>query len=238
MVRGGSVIPAACMIGGMQENNAGVELDDEMDVPLFSTTTGCTASPLHLSTLCPNVYTALVHHTSPTKHLNCSSLPFCLGICSTSGNRPKAEHLHLPYLSISTPAPANSYGRVSAPTHNTSGSITKAEHLHLPHLSISNPPPCTAPANSYGRGSAPTHNIPGRRSSAEHPNLPHLFSTIDLDLFGITKLVITVGFHFVWRWVQPLCIYSVPKIHYRGSHKNTLYSPQFETSEVLQQNLP
>ena len=42
---------------------------------------------------------------------------------------------HLPHLSISNPplciAPANSYGRVPAPSHNTSGSRSKAEHLYL-----------------------------------------------------------------------------------------------------------
>ena len=63
---------------------------------------------------------------------------------------------HLPHLSISNPplciAPANSYGRVPAPSHNTSGSRSKAEHLYLPHLSISNPSHNTALSQPLWQG--------------------------------------------------------------------------------------
>ena len=98
---------------------------------------GCSASLLHLSTLCPNVYTGLVHHTSPTQHLNCSSLPLWLGICSNPQHLWKQIQSRTSSPTILfhlNPAPANSYGRGSAPTHNIPGRRSSAEHFNLPHL--------------------------------------------------------------------------------------------------------
>ena len=132
--------------------------------PWTTLSPGCPALPLHFSTLHPNVYAATLH-TSPTQHLNCYSLPLWLGIRSTTGNRPTAEYLHLPPTTpvhLQPPlciAPANSYGRVPAPSHNTSGSRSKAEHLYLPHLSISNPSHNTALSQLLWQGtcSIPQH---------------------------------------------------------------------------------
>ena len=94
---------------------------------------------------------------------------------STCHTSPSLTHLSIPNPPLCT-APANSYGRVSAPSHNTSGSRNKAEHLYPPHLSISNPPLCTAPTNSYDRVPAPSHNTSGSRTIAEHtsPSPTHL----------------------------------------------------------------